>query len=74
MHGDMFIGDEIIIAMLQHASSVLFHEVSVLDLEISDNFFEKPANDEGDDFMVNVCIKQGIVSGGTKTACQDVYI
>ena len=32
VHGDMLIGDDIVIAMLQHLSSVVFYEVSVLDV------------------------------------------
>ena len=72
MHGDMFIGDNIVISMLQHASIVVFHEVSILDVEVSDNFIGAPATDEGDDLRANECIKQGIGFGGTNTECQYV--
>ena len=73
MHGDMLIGDEIVSAMLQHAMSVVFHEVSVLDVEVSEHTIRAPATNEGDEIRVNACIKHGIGSGGTKTACQDVH-
>ena len=68
----MLIGDEIAMAMLQHASSIVSHEVYVLDMEVLEHFIRVPATDEGDDLRVNACIKQGIGYGGTKTACQYV--
>ena len=71
MHGDMLIGDEIVSAMLQHAMSVVFHEVSVLDVEVSEHFIGAPETDEGGGLRFNVCIKQGIVTRSTKTLCRD---
>ena len=68
----MLIGDEIVIVMLQYASSVVFHEVSILDVEVSENFIGAPATDEGDDLRVNASIKQVIGSGSTKIVCRDI--
>ena len=67
MHGDILIGDWILIARLQHASSVVFHEVSILNAEVLENFIGDPATNEGDELRVNAWTNQGIGSGGTKT-------
>ena len=64
----MLIGDEVVIAMLQHAISVVFHEVSFLDVDVLENFIGAPATYEGDDLRFNACINQGIDYSGTKTA------
>ena len=72
MHGDILIGDDIIITMLQHVISVVFHDVSVVDVELSENFIGVLETDEGDDLRVNACIKQVIVSGSTKIVCRDI--
>ena len=72
MHGDMLIGDDIVIAMLKHASSVVFHDVSVLDVEVSEHFIRAPVTNEGDDLRFNSFIKQVIGSGSTKIACRYV--
>ena len=69
VHGDTLLGDDIVITMLQHVISVVFHDVSVVDVEVSEHFIGVPETDEGDDLRVNACIKQGIGSGGRKTAC-----
>ena len=53
MHGDVLIWDDIVINMLQHASSVVFHEVSVLDVAVSEHFMGAPVTDEDDDLRVN---------------------
>ena len=53
VHGDILIGDDIIITMLQHVISVVFHDVSVVDVELSENFIGVLETDEGDDLRVN---------------------
>ena len=68
----MLIGNEIAIAMLQHARSIVFNEVYVLDVDVSEHFIGALATDEGDDLRFNACIKQCIGSGSTKAMCRDL--
>ena len=68
----MLIGGDIVTAMLQHAISVVFHEVSVLDVEVSEHFIGAPATNEDDYLRFNACIKHIIGYRVMKTACRDV--